>query len=71
MQTTIQEGDKVRCKRGNIDKNAGEGLVGTVEGFARFSKYHGREAMVRFGDRLECHPANGWFWLADLEPVQQ
>lgn len=64
----IQEGDKVRCKRGNIDKNAGAGLVGTVGGFARFSSYHGREVMVRFGaTKFDPHPANGWFWLSDVE----
>lgn len=65
----LREGDRVRCKRGNIDKNLGEGLVGTVKGFARFGTYHGREVAVDFGDYL--HPANGWFWLCDVEPVAE
>lgn len=71
MQTNIHEGDKVLCKRGNIDKDRGAGLVGTAEGFARFSSYHGREVFVRFGAGCwEPHPADGWFWLCDVEPVQ-
>ena len=68
----MQEGDKVLCKRGNIDKNAGAGLVGIIEGFARFSAHHGREAFVRFGPRAwegAPHEADGWFWLSDLDPV--
>lgn len=70
--TGIQEGDKVLCKRGNIDKNVGAGLVGTAEGFARFSAYHGREVFVRFGAKHwegNPHPADGWFWLIDVEPA--
>lgn len=68
--TDIHEGDKVICKRGNIDKNVGEGLSGTVGGFARLSSYHAREAFVSFGEtRLDPHPANGWFWLSDLAPA--
>lgn len=67
-QSVVQEGDKVRCKRGNIDKNLGAGLVGTAGGFARFSSHHGREVMVRFGaTAFDQHPANGWFWLSDVE----
>lgn len=70
MQTNIREGDKVRCKRGNIDKDRGAGLTGTAEGFARFSSYHGREVLVRFGSgKCDPHPADGWFWLIDVEPV--
>lgn len=64
--TAIREGDRVQCKRGNIEKNLGAGLIGTVEGFARFSPYHGREVRVRFGDRGDFHPATGWFWLCDV-----
>lgn len=68
--SNIQSGDKVLCKRGNIDKNLGAGLIGTAGGFARFSPYHGREVMVSFGATAhEPHPANGWFWLCDVEPV--
>lgn len=67
MEKSIQEGDKVLCKRGNIDKNLGAGLVGTVMGFARFSHHHPREAFVRFGDASDYHPASGWFWLCDVE----
>jgi hypothetical protein len=67
----IQEGDKVLCKRGSIDKNRGEGKAGYVTGFARFSSYHGREVYV------SSHPDNrwdqddwcGWFWLCDVEKV--
>lgn len=66
--TTVQEGERVRCLQGNIDKNLGAGLIGTVEGFARFSPYHGREVMVRFGQGAP-HPADGWFWLSTVEPV--
>lgn len=70
--TTISEGDRVRCRSGNIDNGLGLGLIGTAEGFARFSKYHGREVYVRFGPRLgegEPHPADGWFWVANVEPA--
>lgn len=64
----IQEGDRVECLRGNIEKNAGAGLVGVVTSFARFSPYHGREAHVIFGkDAWDPHPANGWFWLCDVK----
>jgi len=70
MTNAIQEGDAVLCRRGNIDKNLGEGLVGVTEGFAQFSQYHGREVYVRFGkDHIEPHPADGWFWLSDVEPA--
>ena len=72
MQTTINEGDRVRCLQGSIDKNIGAGLVGVVEGFARFSSYHGREVLIRFGPKAwegEPHPADGWFWLSTVEPV--
>ena len=70
--STIHEGDQVRCKRGNIEKNLGQGLVGTVKGFARFSQHHGREVFVHFGaDRLDHHPASGWFWLCDVEPATE
>lgn len=68
--TTIHEGDKVLCKRGSIDKDKGAGLIGTAEGFARFSSHHGREVFVRFGARCgegELHEADGWFWLSDVE----
>jgi hypothetical protein len=67
--TNIQEGDRVRCRQGNIDKNLGAGLIGTAGGFARFSSYHGREVMVRFGQDGEHHPADGWFWLSTVEPA--
>lgn len=71
MTPTVKEGDKVFCKRGNIDKNVGAGLVGRAGGFARFSQYHGREVFVRFGETPhDYHPANGWFWLSDVEPVE-
>lgn len=69
---TIREGDKVRCKRGNIDKNLGEGEVGYVTGFARFSSYHGREVFVSdMPDRPSYPPKPwcGWFWLCDVEPA--
>lgn len=65
--SNIQEGDKVLCRRGGIDKNLGAGLIGTATGFTRFSQYHGREVFVRFGDAADYHPASGWFWLCDVE----
>lgn len=70
----IRQGDRVRCLRGNIDKNIGEGLIGIVEGFSRFSAYHGREAFVRFDDvevdgLRTSNPANGWFWVNNVERV--
>ena len=73
MATNIQEGDKVVCKRGNIDNDRGAGLVGTVAGFARFSSYHAREVNVFFGTHatLDPHPADGWFWLFDVVPAEQ
>lgn len=67
---TIKEGDRVLCRRGNIEKDLGAGLIGTVEGFARFSLYHGREVLVRFGPKPwegTPHPADGWFWLIHVE----
>jgi hypothetical protein len=66
---TISEGDKVRCKRGDIDRNVGAGEVGYVTGFARFSQYHGREVAVQ---SHPCHVDSkwfGWFWISDVEPV--
>lgn len=69
MASTISEGAKVICKRGDIDKNLRAGEVGYVTGFARFSQYHGREV------RVQSHPSHvdstwaGWFWLSDVEPV--
>ena len=74
MTTTAQinEGDRVLCKRGNIDKDRGAGRVGIAEGFARFSKYHGREVFVRFGTQTwgdGADPDDGWFWLNDVQPV--
>jgi hypothetical protein len=66
----IREGDRVRCRQGNIDKNLGAGLIGVAGGFARFSSYHAREVMVRFGNG-EPHPADGWFWLTTVELAAQ
>lgn len=67
----IQEGDKVRCKRPSIDKQLGEGKVGYVTGFARFSSYHGREVYVSShpDDRYNQEDWCGWFWLIDVEKV--
>lgn len=30
--TTVQEGERVRCLQGNIDKNLGAGLIGIAYG---------------------------------------
>lgn len=59
---TIKEGDRVRCKAPSIDHKVGEGEFGVVIGFARFSSYHTREALVKL-ESDESH----WFWLGDLE----
>lgn len=64
---TIQENDRVRCLHEGIDNGLGEDMIGRVTGFARYSSYHEREAFVKFG---EGHPANGWFWVADLERLE-
>lgn len=67
---TIREGDKVRCKRGSIDRDVGAGEVGYVTGFARFSKYHGREVRVQSAPSHIDSKWSGWFWLSDVEPIQ-
>lgn len=66
--TTIETGSRVRCLHGSIDKNLGAGMIGVAGGFARFSSYHPREVMVRFGQG-EPHPADGWFWVSSVEPA--
>ena len=58
----LTEGSKVRCKAASIDRRIGDGETGTIGGFARFSPYHAREAMVHFSDGR-----SDWFWLRDLE----
>lgn len=60
-QHTPQEGDRVTCFAGCIDRGIGNGETGTLTGFARLSAYHPREAMVRFDDGR-----SGWFWVRDL-----
>lgn len=59
----ILEGDKVKCLHGDIDRGAGKGCVGYVDGFARFSTYHPREVYVK-GEGW-----SGWFWLSSVEKV--
>lgn len=58
-------GDRVKCLCGDIDRNQHKGNIGTVEGFARFSQYHAREAYVKFDNGFQ----SGWFWATDLEIV--
>lgn len=58
----ISEGTLVRCLRPSIDQRIGQNEIGVVKGFARFSAYHAREALVGLPDGQ-----NGWFWLRDLE----
>lgn len=62
QEHTIQVGDMVRCLSHGIDRPVGKDAVGRVTGFARFSSYHSREAMVAFENS-----ESGWFWLRDLE----
>jgi len=64
MAQNLIEGDEVCCNAASIDRKIGEGMSAMVTGFARFSSYHPREAMVRFenGD-------SDWFWLRDLVPA--
>jgi hypothetical protein len=57
--------DKVICHAGDIDAGRFAGLTGTVDGFARLSAYHAREAYVRFADGK-----SGWFWERDLTVVE-
>lgn len=66
---TITEGARVRCKRGSIDRNIGEGEIGYVTGFARFSSYHGREVAVQSAPSHVDSKWFGWFWLSDVEPA--
>lgn len=62
---TINIDDTVKCSADCIDTPSyGNGLVGKVTGFARFSSYHSREAMVQFEDGR-----SHWFWERDLAPV--
>lgn len=62
--TKIEEGSKVKCLAGNIDRGLGAGEVGYVTGFARFSSYHPREVWV--SDNPDGLPPRaawcGWFW---------
>lgn len=60
----MQEGDTVRCLYGDIDTKQGAGETGVITGFARFSSYHPREAMVRLNDGR-----SRWFWLSSLEVI--
>lgn len=60
----IQENASVLCAQGDIDRNKHKGETGTVTGFARFSRYHGREAMVRFQSG-----ETAWFWVNDLTAI--
>lgn len=61
---TIELFDRVTCNEGDIDAKRFKGETGTVDGFARLSAYHAREAYVRFADGK-----SGWFWERDLTPV--
>ena len=61
----IEHGTKVRCVRGNIDQGAHVGEIGVVDGFARLSSYHPREAAVKSEDGRYL----GWFWVSDLTPL--
>lgn len=63
QKNNLTEGSRVKCMAGDIDKRHGEGKAGVVDGFARFSKYHPREAHVSFDDGT----GGGWFWLCDLQ----
>ena len=63
----ISHGDKVRCKRGSIDRDVGAGEIGYVTGFARFSSYHAREVMVQSAPSHVDSKWSGWFWLSDVE----
>lgn len=62
--STLSEGDQVKCLTGDIDRLRHIGEVGTISGFARFSSYHPREASVTFADGSAA-----WFWLRDLEKI--
>lgn len=58
----IETGDRVICLASSIDLQIGENQIGTVNGFAKFSRHHSHEAMVRFDDG-----SSDWFWLYDLK----
>lgn len=58
-------GDTVLCMANGIDSARGNGAEGTIEGFARFSPYHPREAHVRLADGSTM-----WFWIGDLAPAR-
>lgn len=67
----LKIGTTVKTLRPSIEAQAkgreeGQGLTGVIDGFARFSKYHGREAFLIFADQPKL---NGWFWVIDLEAV--
>jgi hypothetical protein len=59
---SIKEGDKVRCLKGDIDHNKHKGKTGVINGFARFSAYHSREAHVKFTDG-----SSAYFWIYNVE----
>jgi hypothetical protein len=62
----VRSGERVVCREASIDRKLHKGSTGVVTGFARFSSYHAREAMVRFDDG-----SSEWFWLRDLDKVQE
>lgn len=61
VRDVLAEGDRVTCLNDCIDKKHGKGISGEIKGFARFSKYHGREAYVTLDTGV-----SGWFWVIDL-----
>lgn len=61
----LQEGCEVKCLTASIDRQKHAGDIGVITGFARFSSYHAREAMVKFADG-----SSEWFWCSSLAKVQ-
>lgn len=61
----MAEGTKVHCIHASIDREIGKSATGEITGFARFSSYHAREAMVKL-DSGE----SAWFWCSSLEELK-
>lgn len=64
----MQIGDKVHCLAGNIDSKRYVGAVGYIDGFATFSKYHPREAVI-YSEPNGRGEYMGWFWVSDLKQM--
>jgi hypothetical protein len=60
----MEIGNQVRTLAGSIDERRWQGHTGRIQGFARLSSYHPREAFVT--GETDGVPWGGYFWVCDL-----